>query len=212
MIGDKMCLSPDVVLWHSNVLTPMLYRLSGLYAAMDRQYEEATRHYGFQCDGCRENCCQTRFYHHTIIEYFYLMKGVDQLSPETREAVLFSAAKVVNETRMADQSGQKLRLMCPLNREQLCMVYPFRPMICRLHGISHELHRNGGTILRGEGCQQFDDQTYGKSYFRYDRTPFYGQMALLEKDVRRAIGFTRKLKMTIAEMLTAEGLVAHYVE
>jgi hypothetical protein len=81
-------------------------------------------------------------------------------------------------------------------------------MICRLHGISHELHRNDGTVLRGEGCRQFDDHARGKTYFRYDRTPFYRRMVLLEKEVRLAMGITGKLKMTIAEMLTAEGLAA----
>jgi len=138
------------------------------------------------------------------------MKGVAQLSPETREGVLFAAARIVEKVRADDQSGQKRRFMCPLNREQLCMAYSFRPMICRLHGISHELHRNDGTILSGEGCQQFDDLADGKPYFRYDRTPFYRQMALLEKDVRLANGITQKLKMTIAEMLTAEDVVVHH--
>lgn len=212
MIGEGMFSSPDVTPWRSNAVAPLLNQLAELYAAMDRQYEAAAQYYGFQCDGCRENCCQTRFYHHTIIEYLYLMKGMDQLPLETRDTVLVVAARVVRQTRAADQSGQKLRLMCPLNREQLCIMYSYRPMICRMHGISHELHRNDGTILSGPGCRQFDDQAQGKAYFRYDRTPLYHQMALLEKEVRLTSGISRKLKMTIAEMLTAESLVAEFRE
>ncbi|MFH0730813.1 MAG: hypothetical protein V2B19_31290 [Pseudomonadota bacterium] len=187
----------------------MLHRLSDLYATMDRLYAEAASHYGFQCTGCRDNCCQTRFYHHTVIEYLYLMKGVDQLPPDTRDAARQIAGRVVEGTRLADQSSQKHRFMCPLNRAQRCIIYPFRPMICRLHGISHELRRNDGTLLIGEGCQRFDDQALGKPYFRFDRTHFYRQMVLLEKDVRATSGITRKLKMTIAEMLIAEDLAAH---
>jgi Fe-S-cluster containining protein len=208
MIGVGMLLSSDVAPWRNNALAPLLNRLAELYAAMDRQYGKAALYYGFQCDGCRENCCQTRFYHHTITEYFYLMKGMDQLPPETRDTILVTAARVVRQTQLADQSGQKLRLMCPLNREQLCVMYSFRPMICRMHGLSHELHRNDGTILHGQGCRRFDDQAQGKAYFRFDRTPFYNQMALLEKEVRLISGMNRKLKMTIAEMLTTQSPVA----
>lgn len=212
MSGERMFLSPEALPWRRNTLDPILNRLAELYAAMDGQYAEAACHYGFQCDGCRENCCRTRFYHHTIIEYLYLMRGMDHLPPETREAVLTAAARVVDETHAADLSGKKSRFMCPLNREQRCLVYLFRPMICRLHGISHELHRNGGTILRGEGCRQFDDHARGRAYFSFDRTPLYRRMALLEKDARLATGITRKVKMTIAEMLTAEGLAARKSE
>jgi Fe-S-cluster containining protein len=208
-----MCLLSDEAPWRRNELKPMFARLVGLYATMDRLYAEAACHYGFQCDGCKDNCCQTRFYHHTIIEYLYLMEGVDHLSSETRDAVHFVAAGVVEKTRSGDRTGQKhLRLMCPLNQEQRCLVYPYRPMICRLHGISHELHRNDGTILYGEGCQQFDELTLGKDRFRFDRTPFYRQMALLEKEVRLACGITRKLKLTIAEMVTANGLAGQPIE
>jgi Fe-S-cluster containining protein len=212
MIVDKICSPSDVALWGRNELKPMLRRLADLYATMDRFYAEAASHYGFQCDGCRDNCCQTRFYHHTVIEYLYLMKGVYQLSPDTRQAVRSVAAGVVEGARLAGQPGQKRRLMCPLNREQRCIIYPFRPMICRLHGISHELRRNDGTILLGEGCQLFDEHALGKPYFRFDRTPFYSQMVILEKDVRVATGITRRLKMTIAEMLITEDFAAHSLE
>lgn len=208
MIGDRMFLSPEAEPWRREDLVPILSRLAELYAAMDRQYAAAASHYGFHCDGCPENCCRTRFYHHTVLEYLYLMRGVEQLSPETRDAVLIAAARVVCETHEADLSGKRNRFMCPLNREQRCMVYSFRPMICRLHGISHELHRNDGTILHGEGCRHFDDHARGRAYIRFDRTPFYRQMALLEKDARLASGITGKLKMTIAEMLTAGDLGA----
>lgn len=204
--------SSEAALWSRKELKPMLHRLSELYSTMDRHYAEAASHYGFQCNGCRDNCCETRFYHHTLIEYLYLMQGVDQLPPDTRQAVRRIATEVVERIRSADQSGPNRRFMCPLNREQRCIIYPFRPMICRLHGISHELRRNDGTILLGEGCQLFDDLTLGKPHFRFDRTPFYRQMVLLEKDVRVASRITRKLKMTIAEMLITENLAAHGLE
>lgn len=186
-------------------LNPYFTRIQAIYEQMDGEYAAAANHYGFQCDGCVDNCCMTRFYHHTIIEYRYLMAGVVRLSKAHQQEAFETAEKVVADTRQADKSNHPVRLMCPLNHEQLCRIYPFRPMICRLHGISHQLRRNDGLILRGEGCGQFDEHSRGRSEYVFDRTPFYRKMALLEKDVRQATAFTQKFKMTIAEMLLASG-------
>jgi hypothetical protein len=38
-------------------------------------------------------------------------------------------------------------------------------------------------------------------YIQFDRTPFYRQMALLEKELRRLTGYGDKIKLTIAQML-----------
>ena len=84
------------------------------------------------------------------------------------------------------------------------MLYAFRPMICRLHGIPHELHRPGGNVIKNPGCNAFFDQcrkSGTSAYIRFDRTPFYRQMAILEKDLRQATGYTDKIKLTIAQML-----------
>ena len=62
---------------------PFMDRLETVYAAMDRKYEEAATYYGFHCTGCKDNCCRTRFYHHTLLEYLHLMKGYDSLDPDT---------------------------------------------------------------------------------------------------------------------------------
>lgn len=184
---------------------PYFNRIQAIYADMDGEYTAAAKQYGFQCDGCADNCCMTRFYHHTLIEYRYLMIGLGRLSKAQQQAAFETAEKVVADTRQADKSKHPVRLMCPLNHKQRCQIYPFRPMICRLHGISHQLRRNDGLIMRGEGCGPFDELARGRSGYDFDRTPFYRKMALLEKDVRQATGFTRKFKMTIAEMLLASG-------
>jgi Fe-S-cluster containining protein len=94
--------------------------------------------------------------------------------------------------------------MCPLNRDGQCVAYPYRPMICRLHGIPHELHRPGGKIIKNPGCDSFFDQCRDRGtteYIRFDRTPFYQQMAMLEKELRQETGYAEKIKLTIAQML-----------
>lgn len=192
-------------LFSGNAVKRCLNQLKTVYEHMDRAYEMVARHYGFHCDGCEENCCRTRFHHHTLVEYLYLMEGVRQLNQGQQARAIQRAKQVVEETRSAQEAGQPVRLMCPLNEKALCLVYPWRPMICRLHGLPHELWGPGG-VTRGEGCRQFDTQAQGKPYHRFDRTPLYKDMALLERDLRQAVGFSPKIKMTVAEMLTAENM------
>ncbi len=176
-------------------------RLKQIYAAMDRAYNRAAGHYGFACDGCRDSCCRSRFYHHTIIEYDYLIEGLKTLNSEKREEVTSRALRVVDETARADKSATAVRLMCPLNFDELCTLYPYRPMICRLHGIPHEWHKPGQNPVNGPGCGAFDRCRSRQDYFKFDRTPFYRDMAMLEQKVRQAMGTNKKIRMTVAEMI-----------
>ena len=104
----------------------------------------------------------------------------------------------------ADRQGKALRIMCPLNRNERCTLYPYRPMICRLHGIPHELQRSGGNPIKNPGCDAFFNQCRQRGqtdYIRFDRTPFYRQMAALEQELRIKTGYSDKIKLTIAQML-----------
>ena len=57
----------------------LMDRLKQIYADMDRAYHRAAGQYGFACDGCPDSCCRSLFYHHTIIEYGYLVEGLKTL-------------------------------------------------------------------------------------------------------------------------------------
>jgi Fe-S-cluster containining protein len=178
-------------------------RLRQIYAAMDRAYNRAAGHYGFACDRCRDSCCRSRFYHHTIIEYDYLVEGLKTLNSEKLNEVTSRALSVVDETARADKSGAAVRPMCPLNFDELCILYPYRPMICRLHGIPHELQKPGQNPINAPGCVTFDRRCSRQDYFKFDRTPFYRDMAMLEQEVRQAVGTSEKIRMTVAEMILA---------
>jgi Fe-S-cluster containining protein len=179
-------------------------RLQTIYAAMDRAYNQAAGDYDFNCDGCRDSCCRSRFYHHTIIEYDYLIKGLKTLNSEKLKEVTSRALLVVDKTSGADDSGAAMRLMCPLNFDELCILYSYRPMICRLHGIPHELQKPGQMPVYGPGCETFDRRCGHKGYLKFDRTPFYRQVAMLEQEVKQAMGFDGKIRMTVAEMIRAQ--------
>jgi len=179
-------------------------RLKQIYVAMDQAYNTAAGHYGFACAGCRDNCCRTRFYHHTVIEYTYIIEGLKTLTPLKQNEVKSRAMIVVDKVAGADDNGEAMRLMCPLNFDELCILYPCRPMICRLHGIPHELKKPGQKTFFGPGCETFDQQCGPKSYFKFERTPFYRDMAILEREVKQTLNFAGKIKMTIAEMIVTD--------
>lgn len=179
--------------------SPFLDRLASLFETMDRKYDEAADHYDFHCAGCEDNCCYTRFFHHTRLEYFYIRKGFSTLPPATQTDVLNKAAAYCEKMKEEDA-----RPPCPLNSEGLCLLYAYRPMICRLHGISHELRIPGRNPVRSPGCKAFMKQSLDKSYFVFDRTPFYIEMSGLENELKTEMGTDLKLKMTVAEMLSPE--------
>jgi hypothetical protein len=191
---------------HDPFLTVFLDRLQRLFGAMDRRYAEAAEYYDFRCEGCEENCCRTRFYHHTYLEYMYIHSGLRNLSDGKRNDILSRASEVCRKTAALDEEGGLVRLMCPLNYDGLCALYDYRPMICRFHGIPHELHRPDRNIIKGPGCGMFERRCLDKNYYKFDRTPFYIEMAQLENELQRAAGLGGRIKMTIAEMIVEKNL------
>jgi Fe-S-cluster containining protein len=181
---------------HNEVFLLFKDRLRQIYDRMDAQYAKASQSYGFECTGCRESCCETLFYHHTFSEYLYLLDGFFSLEPELQAAIRQKA-----RTGRLEQTKPDAGVMCPLNRDGLCLSYAHRPMICRLHGIPHELQKPGQAVSRGPGCGVFTRQCENMAYKKFDRTPFYREMALLEKDLRQSAGLNGKIKMTVAQML-----------
>ncbi|WP_022665261.1 hypothetical protein [Desulfospira joergensenii] len=187
-------------------MTPDIFKpLEALYRAMDKAYDETASQYEFLCRGCEDTCCRSLFFHHTFVEKAYLIHGFEQMDPATRENLTQKAKTYVSRTFSRShgepQSNEtvSLKLICPLNKEGLCALYPYRPMICRLHGLPHELHRPDGALIKGPGCAagNFEDQPY----VPFDRTPFYREMARVEALFRQQSSNTGKIRLTIAQML-----------
>ncbi len=195
---DNMHLKPEAFIAQIN-------RLEQIYAAMDRAYTAVADTYGFQCSGCEDNCCLTRFYHHTYLEYLCLLKGYRSLGEQQRIDIRIKAESVCSTLRRADveKGGRPPRLMCPLNFDGRCCLYRQRPMICRMHGLPHELHRPDGGSVQGPGCAYCENRCGDKTTVLFDRTPFYHDMARLERELRQLIDSDAKIKMTVAEMILA---------
>jgi Fe-S-cluster containining protein len=182
-----------------------LGRLRALFVEMDAAYTRAAAAAGFDCRGCGESCCRSRFHHHTALEVVYLREGFGSLPPGEREEVLAVARSVAAAQAAPAAEAASPRPMCPLNTEGRCRLYAHRPMICRLHGVEHELHPPGRPVIIGAGCREFErSRGTARPGERFDRTPFYARLAALESEFREAEGLRRRIKMTIAEMLLAE--------
>ena len=147
-------------------------RLKQVYTLMDSAYTRLANSYGFTCDGCEDNCCQTRFYHHTVIEYTYLREGFMNLDAEMQDRIKSRARTVVDGIEADHSTSRPLKLMCPLNFDTRCILYPYRPMICRLHGIPYELKKPGLSAIMEPGCSTFDSRCGHRHYLPFDRTPF----------------------------------------
>jgi Fe-S-cluster containining protein len=179
-----------------------------LFDQMDFTYDAAARKTGFVCHGCRDNCCMTRFYHHTLVEYLHIKSGLERLGTQVLADVKERAAATEEQMAKTAPGTEPARVMCPLNVAGRCMLYHYRPMICRLHGISHILRRPDGRVQTGPGCEDFYAQCGASNQTRLDRTPLYAAMAKLEQQLRKETGFDRKIKMTIAKMILDDDLTS----
>ncbi len=182
-------------------LAPYIDRLKKVYVAMDQAYSFAADHYGFKCTGCGDNCCLTRFYHHTYLEYLFILNGFRCFDADKRVEVIRRAQKVIANSRATDKRETVGRQMCPLNFDGSCILYFYRPMICRLHGIPHEFQTHDHRVIHAPGCDAFTRQHGNKKYFKFDRTPFYAEMAQVESELKQVLGVVGRLKMTVAEMI-----------
>lgn len=176
-------------------------KLEALYSQMDQKWSVAASHYGFVCTGCKDNCCKSLFFHHTFIEEAFLAAGVEALSASVQKDVQKRADAYLETVFNTDGSVSEQRPFCPLNIDGLCAVYPNRPMICRLHGLPHHLEQADGRIVKGDGCAEGESFFMSKSYFDFNRTPFYSRMASIELEYRKAKGLSGKIRKTVAHMV-----------
>ena len=79
------------------------------------------------CAGC-SSCCETGDYPLSQIELEYLMQGFLKLSEENK-------IKVQSNIKNIIKGGA-----CPFLIDKKCSVYPYRPVICRVHGLAYICH------------------------------------------------------------------------
>jgi hypothetical protein len=63
------------------------------------------------------------------------------------------------------------------------------------------LQAPGRGVVKGPGCDLFEQQSGQKPYRSLDRTPLYQALARLEQALRQEGDITYKIKLTVAEMI-----------
>lgn len=178
-----------------------LKQLHTVYQGMDDAYTTAARSYGFECRGCDENCCLTRFYHHTLVETVGLFAGYRALPEDKRRRILKKARAYDKAMQLARPECRAQQPMCPLNVDTKCILYRERPMICRLHGIPHVMRHPMKGVITGTGCHIFEASYRQNEGHPLDRTPIYKAMAQLEQGLRRNSGIGIPVRLTVAQMI-----------
>ncbi|MFQ3574267.1 MAG: hypothetical protein SNJ53_06510 [Thermodesulfovibrionales bacterium] len=175
-------------------------KIRNLYSTIDAMYEVASRHYAFSCEGCDAHCCKTRFYHYTCAEFLYLKAGFDTLDSSKKEYLKSLAHRYESHYLNADEESLQ---MCPLNEGGLCILYEWRPMICRLHGLPSETQDINMTATFYGGCESFIRKNLkdGYVYMTINRTIYYREMAKIEHDLRASLGISPPERLTVSGMI-----------
>jgi len=181
-----------------------VHQIADAYYQMDQAYRQSADAYDFVCNGCENNCCHTHFYHHTHIEFAYLISALRELPVSQQNQVIETAHQVYEKSQKLLAEKKQVWLLCPLNAQGKCILYKYRPMICRLHGIAHELKFPGKPVQYTPGCEAFSQHfklLNLNNYYTLDRTPHYMRMARLEQQFISEYQIKKRFKKTIAEML-----------
>ncbi len=178
-------------------------RIAALYSEMEKAYDALAQGLHFSCAGCPDNCCDSYFQHHTYSEWAYLWEGLQQLTEERRERFMARAGEYVRQSQTMLAREERPNLMCPINEDGLCALYPHRMMICRLHGVPSAMTRPDGKRLEFPGCFRCQEIVAGQEHIPHlDRTKMYQTLVEIEMDwlgpKRRILP---KVRMTLAEMM-----------
>ncbi|MEJ2719222.1 MAG: hypothetical protein P8182_19170, partial [Deltaproteobacteria bacterium] len=184
----------------------LIPRLEELYRRMDQAYAAIAAEVGFSCKGCDgERCCTVDLTLHTTVEKQYLRKGFKNLNISKQREIL-ARCDTMLAAKEEDPSGDAYRnAVCVLNFDGLCILYPYRPMICRVAGIPHTILRPDGKTFSRGGCSRYQTLIQpAHPDLKMDRTEFYQEMAAIEISVIRASG-QRTAPSTVAETIGREG-------
>ena len=187
--------------------TGVFGKLTDLYRRMGEAYATTAKAAGLSCDDCPHNCCTSYFQHHTYIDWIYLHKGLNALPEQRRKEYASRAEAYLAEAREALAAGRAPTAMCPLNDTGLCGLYGHRMMICRLHGTRNMLFGPNGAGKVFSGCARFTALPVvadgpEEAIPVLDRTPFYRELAGLEKEFLARVGRALpRVDLTLAEMI-----------
>jgi Fe-S-cluster containining protein len=168
-----------------------------LVAKGDSAFETIERDYG-SCVKCKPQCsdCCHAIFGLFLIEAAYIQQQFKKLDRKVRREVLSNAEKYEkalqkveerlqaheDDPQMKSYALSKERVRCPLlNQKEECIIYPHRPITCRVYGIP--------TAIQGKarvcGKAAFEK---GESYPTFDLDACYKELYQLSKELLVQMG------------------------
>lgn len=168
-----------------------------------KRFSEATRKHGVKCKrGCNE-CCSVGFFDITLLDAIHLRTALKELPPSVRERVLAKANEQMDilEKKKAFSrkdpllkslpaidaiSRRSAKMSCPaLDQNGACLIYDFRPHICRIFGPTI---RGPRRAVRLEGCGYFSRDIPEEDFPIFDH---YEEEKKMQKAMFRKAGRKR---------------------
>ncbi len=176
-------------------LAPLFQNYELLADRADRAFQETAARHG-ACVRCARGCadCCHAVFGLFLIEAARLKQKFDELAPEKKKAVLLRCGEAERDLRrlektlegfaddpgMQDYALARERVRCPLLDEAGdCMLYPFRPITCRVYGIPTRIQGKARVC----GRAGFEP---GRSYPVFDLDAAYRELYLLSRELLEA--------------------------
>lgn len=157
----------------------------------DAAFQRMEKEYGscIKCERYCADCCHAVF-GLFLIEAVYLKQNFDQLGKERIKAALLRCNKAERDLRRLERTLQahendpnmqaytmaRERIPCPLlDEKQDCMLYPYRPITCRVYGIPTRVQGKARVCARA-GFKK------GESYPAFDLDGAYRDLYALSKE------------------------------
>ena len=94
-----------------------------------KKYNELHKEYICCKKGC-SLCCETGDYPLSQIEFDYIMSGFIELDDRKKN--------IIQNNIKTMQKGK----VCPFLHDSCCLIYKYRPVVCRIHGIAYKGTKN----------------------------------------------------------------------
>jgi Fe-S-cluster containining protein len=100
---------------------------------VDQLFIDIKKEYSSEIN-CVEKCrdCCSNVFNISIIEGFYLTKGLKTLHPEDIAKI---KQNILSVKELLQKQNNKELIACPLLINDLCILYHYRPIICRTFGM-----------------------------------------------------------------------------
>jgi Fe-S-cluster containining protein len=178
-------------------MTDLFNEYKQLVAKGDSAFETIERDFG-SCVKCKPQCsdCCHAIFGLFLIEAAYIQEQFNKLDRKVRREILSNAEKYEkalqkveerleaheDDPHMKSYALSKERVRCPLlNQNEECIIYPHRPITCRVYGIP--------TAIQGKarvcGKAAFES---GESYPTFDLDACYKELYRLSRELLVQMG------------------------